>query len=313
VSGHLPYGRLFSLDELRTIKSEWGSLTIRYEPTAHPDFPEIYQPDIAGDHGGWLVTTGFGLAQRGDYRAVFTKMGDMGIHTLAFTLHGLREHHDWFVCKSGAFDDLLCATRRGRAFGFSTTWQIYVDNQGIKDVPELIGIAEKESGTLPILSIPYHRVGGRLWHYEKLRPSLSDVKTHRLDTIIDDPDKNPFREAETLTAAAWLETWSRSTDPDEVKHPFEPRSWPPQATWDISLRILRNRKVYLDPICNAPILLGRLSEGRGVLMERIEKLAMPPYASIRPEEIRLASVEMEQLHPNLHSLRNKEISKKLHP
>jgi hypothetical protein len=169
-----------------------------------------------------------------------------------------------------------------------------------------------ESGKLPELAIPYHRVGGRLWHYEKLRLTFTDVMTHRLDKVIDDPDKNPFCQPELLTAAAWLEKWMKSTDPDEAKHPFEPRSWPPKSSWDISLRILRDRKVYLDPICCAPILLGQLCEGRDLLVERLEKLEMPAYADIRPDDVSLSPLEQEQLHPNAHSLRNKEISKKLH-
>ena len=64
VDGHLPYGRLFTLDELRLIRSEWGPLTIRFEPTSHPDFPEVCGGDIAIDHGGWLVSNGFGIARR---------------------------------------------------------------------------------------------------------------------------------------------------------------------------------------------------------------------------------------------------------
>jgi MoaA/NifB/PqqE/SkfB family radical SAM enzyme len=129
--GHLPYGELYSLDELRTIKNEWGPLTIRFEPTAHPDFPEIYQADIASEHGGWLVTNGFGLANRDDYPTVLAKMRTMGMHTIAFTLHGLKEHHDWFVCRAGAFDDILLATRRIWEAGFSINWQIFVDRKGI--------------------------------------------------------------------------------------------------------------------------------------------------------------------------------------
>ena len=176
VDGHFPYGGFYSLDELRSIKNEWGALTILYEPTAHPNFPEIYNADIATGHGGWLVTNGFGLAHRGDYRSVFEKMCAMDITTIAFTLHGLQKHHDWFVCKQGAFDDILLATRRAKEFGYSINWQIYVDKISAGNVPELIDLSIKEIGELPSLNIPYHRVGGRLWHYEKIRLTFDDAE-----------------------------------------------------------------------------------------------------------------------------------------
>jgi hypothetical protein len=61
-NGRPPYGNFYSLDELRTIGDEWGPLVpYCHEPTAHPDFPEIYDPHIALDHGGYLVTNGFGM------------------------------------------------------------------------------------------------------------------------------------------------------------------------------------------------------------------------------------------------------------
>jgi hypothetical protein len=41
-------------------------LVIYYEPTAHSAFPEVYDESIAVEHGGWLVTNGFGLARRED-------------------------------------------------------------------------------------------------------------------------------------------------------------------------------------------------------------------------------------------------------
>ncbi|HLF88145.1 MAG TPA: radical SAM protein [Anaerolineales bacterium] len=311
VDGHQPYGELFSLDELRALKDEWGPLTIRYEPTTHPDFPEIYHADIATEHGGWLVTNGFGLARREDYGRVFEKMRGMGIHTIALTLHGLREHHDWFVCRSGAYEDILLATRRATERGFIVNWQIFVDQKGIKDIPVLVEIAFKEVGDVQFLGIPYHRVGGRLWHYEKIRLTVKDIESYSLHKLIVDPDKNLFLTYETLAAQAWLEKWKQSPDSADFKHPFEPRSWPPTATYELlSLRIDRNQKVCLDPLCSPPVFLGKVSDGQETIMERLEYLRMPVYADLQPGEVKISPDEQTQLHPTGFSFRYKEISKK---
>jgi MoaA/NifB/PqqE/SkfB family radical SAM enzyme len=310
--GLLPFGGFYSLDELRAIKNEWGALTIRYEPTAHPDFPEIYNPDIAVEHGGWLVTNGFGLAHRGDYRLIFEKMLSMEIKAIAFTLHGLREHHNWFVGKLGAFDDILLATKRAKEFGFSVIWQVFVDKAGIGDLSELIELSVNMIGDLPSLTIPYHRVGGRLWHYEKLRLTLGDVEKYRLSQLIDNPKKNIFINPERLTASSWLYQWANNPSAsDEFKHPYEPRTWVLDVTYPmLSIRIDRNRKVYLDPMCNSPIFLGEIAEGKGAIIEKLERLSMPLFANLSPDEVKLSFDEQEQLHPSGFSLRYKEIAKK---
>jgi MoaA/NifB/PqqE/SkfB family radical SAM enzyme len=310
--GHLPYGRLFSLEELRAIKTEWGPLTIRFEPTAHPDFPEIYHSDIAIEHGGWLVTNGFGLARREDYGTMLTRMQEMGLHTVAFTLHGLREHHDWFVCRTGAFDDILRATRRVKKAGFTANWQIFVDRRGIEDIPGLIEIAIQECGRPPELSLPYHRVGGRTKHYEKIRPRLQDIEKLRLTTLINDPGRNYITDPEALTARAWLKKWRAAPESDEFKHPFEPRCWPASASFEaLSLRISQDRKVYFDPLCAGPICLGKLSDGRDAILDRLERLPTPLFANLNPEDVNLPHEQEVQLHPAGFSLRYLEISKYL--
>jgi MoaA/NifB/PqqE/SkfB family radical SAM enzyme len=311
VDGHFPYGEFYSLAELRSIKNEWGPLVIYYEPTAHPNFPEIYHADIAIENGGWLVTNGFGLACRDDYLSIFEKMHTLGITTIAFTLHGLQKHHDWFVCRPGAFDIIVLATKRAKEFGFSIKWQIYVDKLGIPDVPKFIELALKETEAVPSLAIPFHRVGGRLRHYEKIRLTLEDVEKHQLHKLIDDPGKNDLIEPENLTSRAWLRKWADLPADNVFKHPFEPRSWPPQTSFPyLTMRIDRNRKVYMDPFCHAPIYLGIISEGKEMIVERLEKLPMPLYCDLMPVDVKLSPDEQDQLHPCGYSFRYKEISKK---
>ncbi len=311
VDGHLPCGGFYSLDELRSIKNEWGALTIRYEPTVHPNFPEIYNVDIATEHGGWLVTNGSGLVHRNDSPSIFESMRRMNVTTIAFTLHGLQKHHDWFVCRQGAFDDIVLATRRAKEYGYYVNWQIFVDKMGAEGISELIELAIKETDELPSLNIPYNRVGGRLWHYERIRLTLSDVEKYHLDKLIDNPDKNFLVNPKRLTANIWLQKWSDSPNSNEFKHPYEPGSWSPDIAYPmLSIRIDRNRKIYFDPMCSPPIYLGVIPEGKKLICERLEKLPMPLYSNINPHEVKLPYDEQEQLHPSGFSLRYKEITKK---
>lgn len=309
-NGHSPHGDFFTLDELRILRKDWGPLTIYYEPTACSTFPDVYDESIAVEHGGWLVTNGFGLARREDYAEVFKKMSKIGIHTVAFTLHGLREHHDWFVCREGAFDDILLATRRVKAAGFQPNWQIYVDRKGIGDVSALVEIALRECDAAPQLGIPAHRVGGRLWHFESIRPTLKDIYKWHIHQLVDDPCRNALIDPESLTTATWTEKWKNGGEADEFKHIFEPRSWPPPLPYDrLAIYIQRDRKVFLDPMCSPPIYLGRLSEGRELLLGKIPSLLPPTHRNITPDEVKFSPKEQEQLHPYGMSVRYKAISK----
>ena len=42
VNGHPPHGSLYSMEDLYELSNEWGSLIYLHEPTAHPEFPEIF-------------------------------------------------------------------------------------------------------------------------------------------------------------------------------------------------------------------------------------------------------------------------------
>jgi hypothetical protein len=310
VDGHPPHGKFFSWEELQAIRKEWGPLWVFYEPTAYPGFPETYNGSLQPDHAGWLVTNGYGLARRKDYRAMLDRMVEIGICIISLTLHGLREHHDWFVCRQGAFDDILLATRRAREAGFHPVWQVYVDHKGLGDVPPLVDIAVAECGEPPRLSIPGHRVSRRLWQYEKIRPTLQDVLQSKVHRLLDDPKKNGLADPEAHTAAAWLERWRQSPDADEFKHVFEPRVWPPQATYEhTTISIRRDRKVYFEPMCTPPILLGKLEEGRKALLARLESIQFPEETAVDPARVALSPRELKQLHPSGDSVRYLCISK----
>ena len=309
-NGHRPVGAHFCLDELRAMREEWGPLVIYHEPTAHPQFPEIFDPQLILPHGGHTPTNGFGLARRSDYAAVLTRMYDLGLRNLHFTLHGLRDHHDWFVCRKGAFDDVVLAGRRARAAGFQIDWQIFLDRRNIATLPELVDLAIDESGTTPILAIPYHRVSQRLWRYETLRPRLTDIRQHPLAEDI--YRRLQKQQPEAVVAEAWLEKWIGSPDTVQFRHPFEPPTWPPSPMFDaLTLYILRDRSVYLDPMCAPRKPLGSLSEGKDAIMQRLQTIPNPTDREIIPEAVVLAPEEREELHPACFSVRYKAISKAL--
>ncbi|MCP5096371.1 MAG: hypothetical protein GY943_12535, partial [Chloroflexi bacterium] len=124
------------------------------------------------------------------------------------------------------------------------------------------------------------------------------------------PEKNSLLEPESLTAAAWLEKWKRTPDDDAFKHPFEPRTWPPQATNKmLTIRFQRNRKLMLDPLCAPPIYLGHLAEGKTAVLNKLESLTPPSYMHICPDDVALTAEEQEQLHPAGYSVRYLALSK----
>lgn len=110
----------------------------------------------------------------------------------------------------------------------------------------------------------------------------------------------------------WLKEWRKSFDSDSFKHPFEPPSWPLQPEdQNLSVRIERDRKIYLDPLCNFPIYLGETPDKKQLIIERLEKLERPSHSDITPLDVALSPDEQNQLHPSGYSFRYKEISKKM--
>ena len=312
--GHPPQKTYYSIDELRRLSEEWGLLEIYHEPTAHPDFPAVYDPQIAEPHGGYLVTNGYGLARRDDYPSVLQGMQAIGIEYLAFTLHGLRDHHDWFACRKGAFDDILLAGRRARQAGFKLVWQVFLDRMNIDQVPLLVEMSLVESGETPLLQLPFHTVSQRLWIFERLRPSLKDIQNSSLTRLVDDPKKNILVEhsPESLTAQAWLQAWRSAPETVTLKHIFEPPTWPPTVEFEkLTLYFLGDHKVYLETRVTERILVGDLSEGKVAILDHLKNIQPPQYVDITPTDIQLSPEQADLLHPSAYSVRYLAISTKL--
>jgi MoaA/NifB/PqqE/SkfB family radical SAM enzyme len=176
--GTPPCGGFCGAQELRDLRDESQPTVLvpYHEPSAHPEFPEIVGPDITITEG-YLSTNGYGLARQDDYREVFDRLREFGVHTLSLTLHSLREKHDWFTRRAGTFDDILCASRRAATAGFNVIWQIILDRHNLADVSLLAARHRREFDGDFHVSIFYHRVGRRLWVSESLRPSLGAVQS----------------------------------------------------------------------------------------------------------------------------------------
>lgn len=310
--GHPPQRAYYSMKELRALAQTWGRLTIYHEPTAHPDFPAVYDPEIAVSHGGWLVTNGYGLARRADTKSIFNGLHARGIHTIAFTLHGLERHHDRFVCRRGAFADLLLATRRARQNGFQLNWQIFVDRENLAELPELTVLAQYETGNFPQLTLPSHRVSRRLWLYVRLRPTIDDVASIKLAELVPEPARNMFarQPLEHLTAAVWMDVWRNDPAAANLRHPFEPPAFPPLVDFEyLTLYFRGDSRVMFDPMCAPPILIGSLAEGREALLARLTYIRQPMNSNITPDEVTFNEKESRRLHPGAASVRYQAISR----
>jgi MoaA/NifB/PqqE/SkfB family radical SAM enzyme len=88
------------------------------EPTARPDFVEIYEfaaeLELLGPDS-FIATNGVGLARAEP--DVWYRLRATGIGYLQFTFYGVGEAHDKFAGRRGAFDDLVAAVGQAEAVG----------------------------------------------------------------------------------------------------------------------------------------------------------------------------------------------------
>jgi len=296
--GRPPFGALYSTDQLRDLARVWGPLIIDSEPSAHPDFPEVLDPEI-GVCEGVLATNGFGFARAFDPASVFARLREFGYSALSLTLHGAERNHDWFVGRRGAYQDILAATSRAVEAGFGLHWNIYLDRRNLEDVPLLVDLkARMFTGSLWI-GVPSHIVNQRLWRYENLRPSARDVE-QRLPNL---GDLDCTYRGELLTEASCLEMWKN--EPSAVG---APETWPPteplEKQWAF---ITRDRRVHLGVECAPRIALGTLDEGRPVIEDRLRKLPAP-LDDIDPWTAETHLGASDLLHPSGLSVRCKAVS-----
>lgn len=138
--GSPPCGELMSFDEAKWVVEQFRDLTkseppvaknictnLHHEPTAHPDFLALseYNKEICEDMGceelpecySVLSTNGYGITHTDDYRQILRRLRELGTRMISSTLHGLEEHHDWFVRRKGAFRDIFLSAERACEVG----------------------------------------------------------------------------------------------------------------------------------------------------------------------------------------------------
>lgn len=301
--GYPPHGGFFSLDELRELRAQGWQAFPYFEASAHPDFPAILGNDICGDECSYWSTDGYGLVRASDPPAVLQELRGYGWDFISLTFHGLEQYHDWFVRREGAYAELIQTTRLGQENGFGIHWNLFLHSGNLAEISQTIEVARKIKGGDPWLELVVNHGNRRTWRYEKLRPSLRDVRERLgpwvLEEVWKKSDKTPT-EPERLTEAHWLAEWQRAADEGGDLKPFGVNA---QDPW---LWISRQRKVYLaDP---PPVrLLGDLSEGREVLEERARALAATPLCPTPPPEAHAMFAESDLLHPSGASVRQKLI------
>jgi hypothetical protein len=299
-----PFGALFSLDELRELAAVWGPLIIDFEPTAHPDFPEVMDPAITPCEGV-LATNGYGLARAAQPSPVFARLREFGYGAASLTLHGVGPEHDWFVGRRGAYDDILLASRLTREAGFGLHWNLFLNQRNLDHVPRLLELGQNTFGGTLSLEVPHHVPSRRLWRYERLRPSALALET-RLPGLQElDPSSWPEPPARR-TETAFADQWEGGAVAPAL--PWEPASWPPAEPLDqLVLLIARDRSVYLQACCAPPTRVGGLADGRDAIERRLRTLERP-HADVSPQTARGLLTPANLVHPTAASVRYKAIS-----
>ena len=305
--GRPPHGGHYSLAELRELREGWGPLVVYHEASAHPEYPEVMGRDIWGSEGSFHSTNGFGIARAEDPDAQLGKLRDLGWTWLSLTLHGLRENHDWFVGREGAFSDIINASDRALRGGIGVHWNLFIDNRNLGDVR---GVAELggERGITPHLQIATHHVSRKSVRHEALRPSLTEVLNGLPASLLDEVSHGFPEDLEEWTERAWVRKWREAEELEGFRYFGEPREWPPGE--ELVLDITRGREVWHNPYRAPPVRVGRLEEGRDVLVERSGAMPEPPERLEPPTE-RSAFEGSELLHSTGASFRGKVISGRL--
>ncbi len=194
--GRPPFGALMSVEDTRRVLEQFRAVAdmlspcVYFEETAHPEMVALWElcQEFSNDpEMDWSVlsTNGYGIANAEDPEALLHRLHESGVRMLALTLHGERQYHDWFVRRSGAFDDIWQTARLCARHGLSTGFNFYVDRRNVAEFdPFLDRVAALDDATdgqaEKYLCLPSFVPGPRLRTYEQtLRPRLADLEPIR--------------------------------------------------------------------------------------------------------------------------------------
>jgi hypothetical protein len=307
-----PCGSVYTLEQMFGLADVWGPLIPHYDPAVHPEFPQIMDPRVSSC-GGVLRGNGVGIARAEDPATMLAQLRTFGYTQVLFVLHGVGETHDRWVSRKGAYQDILVASARVREAGLTVRWEIMLDKRNLEQIGTLVNLSMQLYGGSYGLGVVSHRVGKRTWRYEQNRPGLADIE-RRLPNLraLDAATWN--RPLSEFTESSWLRAWKSDPASQEFYHLSEPREWPLgelSSQPNLRILILRDRKVYFDPMCAPKILLGDVSEPRDALLSRMYGLKRPP-ACIGKAPADSAFLETDLLHLEGFSVRYKAISRALY-
>jgi RNA polymerase sigma-70 factor (ECF subfamily) len=328
--GSPPCGELMSFDDAKWVVEQFRNLTkseppvaknictvLYHEPTAHPDFLSLWQyhRDICEAMGceefpechSVLSTNGYGIARADDYRQMLKRLRELGIRMISSTLHGLEEHHDWFVRRKGAFRDIFLSAERAREAGFQIHFNGYLDRRNMKDFArhDIIceaGFEEKSQYKISLpLPVPTFVVGKRLRDYElSLRPRLSDFESLPSEW-------KPFLELsyDRYTEGSWVKKILNDPTDPSLKEGFSDIS---DGEGCFILAIDRFFDVYQRPYNFdwPPVKHGNLkTDGLAAILDRMEAWRPPKLPDLATLAERYGDINSTLIHRNAFSVRNK--------
>jgi MoaA/NifB/PqqE/SkfB family radical SAM enzyme len=332
--GSTPCGELMSFDDARWVVQQFRDLTkseppvaknictnLYHEPTAHSDFLALgeYNKEICEDMAceelpecySVLSTNGYGIARADDYRRILKRLRQLGTKMISSTLHGLEEHHDWFVRRKGAFRDLFLSAERAREAGLQIHFNGYFDRRNIRDFARLhdficeSGFEEQKSQykiSWPP-PVPNFVVGKRLRDYElSLRPRLSDFEGLPSEWF----DK-PFLELsdDRYTEGSWKEKILNEPRDPSLKEGFSDVS---DGEGSFILAVDRFFDVYQQPwnLDWPPVKHGNLkTDGLSVILDRMEAWRPPHLPNLTTLAKRYGDSNSTLIHRYVSSVRNK--------
>lgn len=336
--GRRPFGAMMSLDEAKWIVKQFSDLTktdppifrkmgafIHHEPTAHPDFLSLQEyclevSDNPEELTGTFSTNGYRIARDENYVNTLQRLKKQGFNAIKSTLHGLEEHHDWFVCRKGAFRDIFLTAERAVEAGMVVGFNIFLDRRSTEDFADLVDFIRKfekdmsdrfGSGDVGLsVAIPRFMVGSRrLQIYEsKLRPRLSDLEALRpeLEQFIEPP-------YDRYTESSWMQKVLNQPSDVSMKQIVD------EAAGDSDIEFYEGNAVlavdrFFDVYERSfyydwqPVKQGNLkTDGALAILERVRAYQPREYPDIGPLAQGYGDRDSTLIHIQLHSLRNKWI------
>ena len=153
---------------------------VYYDLFDHPEASEMIRLLHGRDLYGYfevIATNGVGIAHNAKHARLLEEMRDMGSQRMQLVFHGMEESHDWFVRRSGAFQDLLVAARAGIDAGLNVAPHAFANKRNVNELADLAEVLLR-AGVRTRPDIPFY-VGAWM-------PPDHDVNMEALLTDVDD-------------------------------------------------------------------------------------------------------------------------------